>query len=57
MALVSINPATGKEIQSYPQHSSIEVKYILDQSVVAQQQWKNTSLELRNSCLEQLAGI
>ncbi|MBT5748118.1 MAG: NAD-dependent succinate-semialdehyde dehydrogenase, partial [Candidatus Marinimicrobia bacterium] len=54
---VSINPATGKEIQSYPQHSSIEVKYILDQSVVAQQQWKNTSLELRNSCLEQLAGI
>lgn len=57
MALVSINPATGKEIQSYPQHSSIEVKYILDQSVVAQQQWKNTSLELRISCLEQLAGI
>ena len=57
MALVSINPATGKEIQSYPQHSSIEVKYILNQSVVAQQQWKNTSLELRNSCLEQLAGI
>lgn len=57
MALVSINPATGKEIQSYPQHSSIEVKYILDQSVVAQQQWKNTSLELRISCLEELAGI
>lgn len=57
MALVSINPATGKEIQSYPQHSLIEVKYILDQSVVAQQQWKNTSLELRISCLEELAGI
>ena len=57
MSLISINPATGEKIHSYKKHSSEEIKYILFQAEEEQLRWKNTSLEFRQSCLEQMAGI
>jgi len=36
MALISINPATGDEIKSYPKHSLVEIGYILNQASQAQ---------------------
>ena len=42
MSLISINPATGDEIRSYPQHSSEEVKFILAQVVQEQESWRET---------------
>ena len=47
MALVSINPATGEEIQTYSEHSELEVQKILDQTVEAQKKWAATDLEFR----------
>ena len=56
MALVSINPATGEEIQTYSEHSELEVQRILDQTVKAQNKWAVTDLEFRLNCLEQISG-
>jgi len=55
MPLVSINPATGIEIQVYPRHSQSEIQLILDQSIEAQKDWKATDLSLRLPCLERMA--
>lgn len=57
MALISINPAIGEEIQSYPKHSTEEVQFILSQTVDEQSRWQNTSIDFRQSCLEQMAGV
>ena len=56
MSLISINPATGDEIRSYPQHSSEEVKFILAQVVQAQGSWRESDLTLRLACLDLIAG-
>ena len=56
MALVSINPATGKELQTYSEHSEPEVQRILDQTVEAQRKWAATDLGFRLNCLEQISG-
>ena len=56
MALVSINPATGKEIQIYSENSKPEVQLILDQTVKAQQKWAGTDVGFRLNCLEQISG-
>ena len=56
MALISINPATGDEIKTYPKHSPVEIGYILNQASQAQKNWCNTDLDFRISCLEQIAG-
>ena len=56
MALVSINPATGEEIQAYPEHSSAEVQDILDQAIKAQKKWSALELGFRLECLEQISG-
>ena len=56
MALISINPATGDEIKTYPKHSPVEIGYILNQASQAQKSWCNTDLDFRISCLEQTAG-
>ena len=56
MALISINPATGDEIKTYPKHSPVEIGYILNQASQAQKSWCNTDLDFRISCLKQIAG-
>jgi len=56
MALVSINPATGKEIKIYSEHSKPDVQNILEQTVKAQQNWARTDLGFRLNCLEQISG-
>ena len=56
MALVSINPATGKELQTYSEHSEPEVQRILDQTVKAQKKWAAIDLKFRLNCLEQISG-
>ena len=56
MALVSINPSTGKELQTYSEHSKPEVQRILDQTVEVQRKWAATDLEFRLNCLEQISG-
>jgi succinate-semialdehyde dehydrogenase/glutarate-semialdehyde dehydrogenase len=56
MNLISIDPATGNEIKAYPKYAPIEVAYILDQASQAQKNWCNSDLDLRISCLEQIAG-
>ena len=56
MALVSINPATGKELQTYSEHSEPEVQRILDQTVEAQKKWAATDLGFRLYCLERISG-
>ena len=57
MTLISTNPATGEEIQSYEKHSPDEVKYILNQVVDEQQRWEQSTIEFRQSCLETMAGV
>ena len=56
MSMVSINPATGEEIQSYAVHTSDEIQFILHQAVETQCKWKETELDFRLSCLEQISG-
>ena len=56
MALISINPATGDEIKTYPKHSPVEIGFILNQASQAQKNWCNTDLDFRISCLDQIAG-
>jgi succinate-semialdehyde dehydrogenase/glutarate-semialdehyde dehydrogenase len=56
MNLISIDPATGNEIKAYPKYAPNEVAYILDQASQAQKNWCNSDLDLRISCLEQIAG-
>ena len=42
MSMVSINPATGEEIQSYAVHTSDEIQFILHQAVETLCKWKET---------------
>ena len=56
MVLISINPATGEEIKTYPKHSPVEIGFILNQASQAQKHWCNTELDFRISCLDQIAG-
>ena len=57
MSLISVNPSTGEEIQSYEQHSTKDVNYILTQCKTEQEGWRKSQLSLRISSLEELAGV
>ena len=56
MSLISINPATGKEIESFKPDSEKHVQSILKSSIISQKIWKETGLDFRLSCLEQLSA-
>ena len=55
--LLSINPSTGFKIRSYNQHNNVEIEKILNSSLEAQKNWKNTDLKFRLTCLEQLSEV
>ena len=55
--LLSINPSTGFKIRSYNQHNNVEIENILNSSLEAQKNWKNTDLKFRLTCLEQLSEV
>ena len=55
--LISINPATQEDMQSYPVHSSEEIAFILSQVQEAQKSWSLSTISFRSSCLEQLSGL
>ena len=57
MTLVSINPSTGKEIQSYPELSEIEVKKILEVASDAQRNWGSVNLDFRLNCVNEMVGV
>ncbi len=47
MSTRSINPATGKTIQTYPEHSDAEIETILNQAQHAFEAWRQTSFAER----------
>ena len=57
MALISINPSTGKEIQSYREISNIEVQNILEEVTLLQKNWSSTDLDFRLECLNNMIGV
>jgi len=57
MALLSINPTTGKEIKAYPEYSQNLVKKILDSSSITQMKWSTTDLKFRLDCLKRISEI
>jgi len=54
-SVTTINPATGEELETYPLMSEDEVFEIARQSKQAQEEWADSSLVHRTSCLEALA--
>ena len=57
MALVSIDPSTGEEIQSYQEISEIEVQNILEEVILSQSSWSSTSFDFRLDCLNEITGV
>lgn len=51
----SVNPATGKDIATYPELSADEIDSKLDVAVSAFHRWRNTGLKERTDLLEKLA--
>ncbi len=56
MNLISINPATGEEVNSYQKHTTDEVQKILKHALSDQSTWSQTHLNFKKSCIENLAG-
>jgi len=55
--LRSINPATGDLIQIYSEHSTSEVKSILQKSQIAWESWRYTPFEQRSELMLNAAAI
>ncbi len=55
--LLSINPSTGMEIKSYPQHSYESIDTMIFNASEAQNYWKDTNLKFRLECVKQLSEI
>ena len=55
MALQTINPATGELIQEFKEMGKDEINKLLDASVVAYKEWRNTSFETRSKLLLKVA--
>lgn len=56
MALQTINPATGELIQEFKEMGKDEINEVLDTSVVAYKEWRNTSFETRSKLLFKVAA-
>lgn len=57
MTLVSINPATGKIIKEYKQHSIAEAVKIIDKAANAFNSWHHTTFEERSDRLKRAAIV
>ncbi|KAF0239013.1 MAG: succinate-semialdehyde dehydrogenase [Prolixibacteraceae bacterium] len=55
--LKSVNPATGKIIESYETHSEKGVEKIINSTNKTWQQWKSTSFSQRASCMQNLSTV
>ncbi len=55
MALQTINPATGELIQEFKEMGKDEINKLLDTSVDAYKEWRNTSFETRSKLLLKVA--
>jgi len=53
----SINPATGKMIREYPEHSGAEVGQIIKTVHSTWQVWKDTSFEYRSALMKKTAEV
>ena len=57
MHLKSINPSTGQEIETYKEFSNDEIQKILEDIHLTQMNWKQTGLEFRLDCLNEMVGV
>ncbi len=57
MTFDSINPATGKKVESYPEMSAEEVGDILTKCHIAQRDWANTPLPERARLMASVAEV
>ena len=57
MALLSINPSTGKKIQSYPELNRGEVKKILENVYTAKDNWESSDFHFRLGCVNDMVGV
>ena len=57
MPLKSINPSTGREIETYKEFSNDEIQKILEDVHSTQMNWKQTKLEFRLDCLNEMVGV
>lgn len=57
MPMLSINPATGQTIQSFPTWQSGEIDAVLSQVASAQTDWAALSFAQRSNCMRNLAKI
>ena len=55
--LRSVNPATGEELASYPEHTAEELDQALAAADSAQRAWAQTSFAERRRCLEEAARL
>ena len=57
MKLISRNPATGEEIATYEQHTSVGIEESIQISWKAWQEWSATPMSERCDFLEALASV
>jgi succinate-semialdehyde dehydrogenase/glutarate-semialdehyde dehydrogenase len=57
MPIKSINPATGKEIQSFPEHSPEEIEKIVTKAGEAFKNWRNVAFSERGILMKKAAAI
>jgi succinate-semialdehyde dehydrogenase/glutarate-semialdehyde dehydrogenase len=57
MGIETVNPTTGKIIQSYPEMSGEEVVQVIEKTHHAFDQWKSTSFSDRSKCMKNTAEI
>ncbi|MEK6735967.1 MAG: NAD-dependent succinate-semialdehyde dehydrogenase [Pseudomonadota bacterium] len=57
MPMLSINPATGQTIQSFPTWQTTEIDAVLSQMASAQNDWAALSFAQRSHCMRNLAKI
>lgn len=56
MALISINPTTGEQIDSYPEMTPAEIEQTIAGAHAAFLEWRRTSFEMRAALLDSLAA-
>ena len=57
MTIQTINPATGRVIQSYAEMNSREVEAIIESTHIAFMQWRNTAFSERGKKLKQAGAL
>jgi succinate-semialdehyde dehydrogenase/glutarate-semialdehyde dehydrogenase len=57
MAFVTIDPATGRRLRSYPEHSAAQVERALKRSEAAFRSWRDRSFAGRAAALRAVAGL